>query len=263
MSHDLKDYGKFCEFRMLIRKRVIPVLLIHKGGLYKSVKFGKYKYVGDPINAVRIFNDKEVDELVILDIDASKSKRGPALEQITEIVSEAFMPVAYGGGINTIEQASALFYNGVEKVILNSSILVKPELITQIAEQFGSQSIIASIDYKAKRIVGGNKVYSHADVKHRQTEILSFVKLCEKMGAGEILLNCVDRDGTYQGYDSVTLKQIADAVSIPVIACGGASTKDDFIKAMEHNASAMAAGSMFVFQRPNQAVLISYQSFNE
>ncbi len=248
---------------MLIRKRVIPVLLIHKGGLYKSVKFGKYKYVGDPINAVRIFNDKEVDELVILDIDASKSKRGPALEQITEIVSEAFMPVAYGGGINTIEQASALFYNGVEKVILNSSILVKPELITQIAEQFGSQSIIASIDYKAKRIVGGNKVYSHADVKHRQTEILSFVKLCEKMGAGEILLNCVDRDGTYQGYDSVTLKQIADAVSIPVIACGGASTKDDFIKAMEHNASAMAAGSMFVFQRPNQAVLISYQSFNE
>jgi len=230
---------------MLIRKRVIPVLLIHKGGLYKSVKFGKYKYVGDPINAVRIFNDKEVDELVILDIDASKSKRGPALEQITEIVSEAFMPVAYGGGINTIEQASALFYNGVEKVILNSSILVKPELITQIAEQFGSQSIIASIDYKAKRIVGGNKVYSHAD------------------GAGEILLNCVDRDGTYQGYDSVTLKQIADAVSIPVIACGGASTKDDFIKAMEHNASAMAAGSMFVFQRPNQAVLISYQSFNE
>ena len=244
-----------------MKQRVIPVLLLHKGGLYKSLKFGKYTYIGDPINAVRIFNDKEVDELVILDIDASKHKRGPETEQIAEIVSEAFMPVAYGGGISNINHAATLFYNGVEKVILNSVILTNPTLVSEIANRYGNQSVIASIDYKSK-LLSGNKIYSHAEIKHKHNSIIEYAKMCEDLGAGEIMLTSVSRDGTYQGYDLPVLKQVADAVSVPVIVCGGAGSKSDFEQAIEHNASAMAAGSMFVFQRPNQAVLISYQNFN-
>lgn len=244
---------------MIQQKRIIPVLLLHKGGLYKSVKFGKYKYIGDPINAVRIFNDKEVDELIILDIDASKQKRGPSMSQIADIVSEAFMPIAYGGGVSQMKQAETLIYNGVEKIILNTALFTNPALVTDLAKRYGSQSVIASLDIK-KTLLGKHKLFSHSGEKTTTSDYLQFAKKCEEFGVGEIMLNSIDRDGTYQGYEIEPLRAIASSVNIPVIICGGASSSNDFKNAETAGASAMAAGSMFVFQRPNQAVLISYQN---
>ena len=240
-----------------LRKRVIPVLLLHKGGLYKTKKFGKPVYVGDPINAVRIFNEKEVDELVLLDIDASKEKRGPNFNKVGDIVSEAFMPVAYGGGITQMDQAEKLFFNGIEKVILNTVLFQSPEILTEIADRYGSQSVIASIDIK-KNLFGKTKVYQHVSGSNISKDMVTLAREFEALGAGEIMLNSVDGDGTYIGYDYASLKAVSSAVDIPVIICGGASEKSEFIKAEEHGASAMAAGSMFVFQRPHNAVLISY-----
>lgn len=241
------------------RKRIIPVLLIHQGGLVKSKKFKDYTYIGDPINAVRIFNDKEVDEIVILDIEASKKGIPPNFETIAEITGEAFMPLAYGGGINSISQVEQLFYNGIEKVVLNSVLHTAKgiNLITEIAKQFGSQSVIASIDIK-KNIFNKFKVVSHANKKVMDETPLSLAQQFEAAGAGEIFLNDVDKDGMYTGYNLNLLENLAKSVSIPVIICGGARDNNDFILAEEKGASAMAAGSMFVFQRPHNAVLISY-----
>lgn len=241
------------------RKRIIPVLLLHNGGLVKSKKFKNYTYVGDPINAVRIFNDKEVDEIVILDIDASKKGQIPNFAMISEITGEAFMPLAYGGGITTLEQAEKLFYSGIEKVILNT-VLHTPNgfnLVASISKRYGSQSVIASIDVK-DNLFGKKQIYTHSKGKTIKTTTLDFIKQCEDAGVGEIMLNSVSRDGLYTGYDLELVKQTANQVSIPVIICGGASTKQDFVQAEENGASAMAAGSMFVFQRPHNAVLISY-----
>lgn len=240
-----------------IRKRIIPVLLLHKGGLYKTKKFSKPVYVGDPINAVRIFNEKEVDELVILDIDASKENRGPNFNEIADITGEAFMPVAYGGGITTLEQAETLFFNGVEKLILNSALFTKPNLVTEISSRYGSQSVIASIDFK-KNLFGKKKIFSHSSKKVTFQDLPELARKAEQLGAGELMINSVDRDGTYDGYDLEALSELAREVRIPVIICGGASDKSDFTAAGKEGASAMAAGSMFVFQRPHNAVLISY-----
>jgi imidazole glycerol-phosphate synthase subunit HisF len=237
--------------------RVIPVLLLHKGGLIKSVKFKQYQYVGDPINAVRIFNDKEVDELAVIDIDATKEKRGPKISEIADIVSEAFMPISYGGGITTIDQIKELLFNGVEKVILNKAAATNPSLITQAANQFGNQSVVVSIDVK-KNLFGKKKAYTDNGTKSIEKDIIVYAKEMENAGAGEILLNSIDKDGTYSGYDSELLQQISSAVSIPVIICGGASSIDDLGNAIKNGASAVAAGSMFIFQRPHNAVLISY-----
>jgi imidazole glycerol-phosphate synthase subunit HisF len=239
--------------------RVIPILLIHKGGLVKSVKFKNYKYVGDPINAVRIFNDKECDELAIIDIDATREGRGPNMRAIADIVSEAFMPISYGGGITELQQAKELFYNGIEKVVINKAAHTNPALISSIANQYGNQSVVVSIDVK-KNLFGKKKIAIDNANKTLDKDIVAFAKQMETAGAGEILLNSVDNDGTYNGYDLDLLKQIAGAVSIPVIICGGASAAADFSTAIENGASAVAAGSMFVFQRPHQAVLISYLS---
>lgn len=244
------------------RVRIIPVLLIKNGGLIKSVKFRDYKYVGDPINAVKIFNEKEVDELVIIDIDASRENRGPDIKKITEIASEAFMPMAYGGGITTIEQIKDIFYNGIEKVIFNKSALVNPSLITTAAKLFGSQSIVVSIDVK-KHFLKGHRVYSDNGKNNTGYVPEDFAKRMENAGAGEILLNNVDRDGTYSGYDYEMINRVSARLSIPLIACGGASGITDFARAIQSGASAVAAGSLFVFQRPHQAVLISYPSLQE
>jgi cyclase len=245
-----------------LRTRVIPVLLLHKGGLVKSVKFKNHKYVGDPINAVKIFNEKEVDELILLDIDATKENRAPKISAVADIVSEAFMPIAYGGGITTIEQIKELLYNGVEKIILNKTASLQTDLITKAATQFGNQSVVVSIDYK-KSFLGGNKVYTDNGSKQLSVSIIEYAKKMQEAGAGEIMLNSIERDGTYLGYDIEMLQQITKALSIPVIACGGAGNVTDFKKAKQNGASAVAAGSMFVFQRPHQAVLISYPTQNE
>ena len=244
---------------MIHRKRVIPVLLLHNGGLVKSKKFKDYSYVGDPINAVRIFNYKEVDEIVILDIDASKKRKAPNYAMIADITGEAFMPLAYGGGITSLEQSEKLFYSGIEKVILNSVLHTSfgLKLLENITNQYGNQSVIASLDVK-ESLFGKKLLFTHSNGKTIKTPIIEFAKKCEDAGAGEILLNSVSRDGLYTGYDLELLEKVAHSVSIPVIVCGGASTKQDFVRAEKKGASAMAAGSMFVFQRPHNAVLISY-----
>jgi imidazole glycerol-phosphate synthase subunit HisF len=242
--------------------RVIPVLLIHESGLVKSVKFKNYKYVGDPINAVRIFNDKEVDEICILNISASKQKKGPDIDRVAEIVSEAFMPVAYGGGVTTISEAEQLFYNGVEKIVLNYAAANSPALINEIAKRYGSQAVVASIDYKTG-LFGKSNVYTLNATEKTGKSPLDFAKEMEAHGAGEILLNSIERDGTYSGYDLEMIEKIHRSVSIPIIACGGAGSITDFKKAVKAGASAVAAGSMFVFQRPHNAVLISYPPYTD
>lgn len=245
------------------RIRVIPILLIHKQGLIKSVRFKKYRYVGDPINAVKIFNEKEVDELSIIDIDASKEKRKPNINQIREIASEAFMPLSYGGGITTIDEVKEILFNGIEKVVINKSAIINNEIISRIADRFGSQSIVVSIDVK-KNIWGKYKVYSDNGTNNTNLDPLEFAQKCEQSGAGEILLTSIEKDGTYNGYDIEIVKKISENISIPVIAGGGAGSVEDFKKAVMHgHASAVAAGSMFVFQRPHNAVLISYPAINE
>ena len=244
------------------RIRVIPGLLLHRKGLVKSVRFKDYKYVGDPINAVRIFNDKEVDELAILDIDASREKRPPDIDRIAAIVSEAFMPIAYGGGITRVEEAEKILQNGAEKVIINKAAVENADLITAIAKRFGSQSVVASLDFK-KNWLGAIKLFTDNGKTNTRLDPEQFAKKMADAGAGEILLNAIDRDGTFEGYDLEMIKKISDAVNIPVIALGGAGSLSDFKQAVEHGASAVSAGSMFVFQRPHRAVLISYPSQKE
>jgi cyclase len=235
------------------------VLLLHKGGLVKSVKFKNYRYVGDPINAVKIFNEKEIDEIVVLDIDAGRDQRGPDMDQIKDIAGEAFIPLAYGGGISTIDEVKKLFYLGIEKVILNFQAHANPSLITEAARLVGSQSVVVSIDVK-KNLFGKNKVYVKNGTEGIGKDPLEFALAMQEAGAGEIFLNSIDRDGTYRGYDLPLIKELSQALRIPLIACGGASSIDDFGSAIGAGASAVAAGSMFVFQRPHNAVLISYPS---
>lgn len=244
-------------------KRIIPVLLIKDGGLVKSIQFKKYRYVGDPINAVKIFNEKEVDEIIILDITASKEKRSPNIQMISEIASEAFMPLAYGGGITTIEQVKSILYQGVEKVIFNTSAIFNEKLITQCAETFGSSSTVVSIDIK-KNIFGKYKVYGLSGTKNTGIDAITFAQKMKKIGAGELFINSIDRDGTYKGYDLELIKNISDSVDIPVVACGGASSENDLVNAINTaGASASAAGSIFVFQGTHKAVLINYPEWNE
>lgn len=236
------------------------MLLIKGSGLVKSVQFKNHKYVGDPINAVKIFNDKEVDELAILDISATADKRPPDIRKIAGIASEAFMPVSYGGGITTFEQARDILANGLEKVVINKSAHANPSLITRISDAFGAQSMVVSIDVK-KNWLGRYKVFTGNGASATSADPVEFARQCEAKGAGEILLNSIERDGTYKGYDLELLKAVSQAVSIPVVACGGAAGIEDFYKAVhDGHASAVAAGSMFVFQRPHNAVLISYPS---
>ena len=245
------------------RIRIIPVLLIQNGGLVKSIKFKDHKYIGDPINAVKIFNEKEVDEIVILDISASKENRGPNIEKLTDIAGEAFMPLSYGGGITTLEQVKKLLYQGAEKVILNTSALDNPKLITQIAEQFGSQSAVVSIDVK-KNWLGNYKVYRNNGKKNTNLSPVDFAKKVEKAGAGEIILTSIDRDGTYKGFDIELIKLVADSVSIPVVACGGASKVVDFTEAIvKGGASAVAAGSLFVYASEQKGIMINYPKQNQ
>ena len=241
------------------RVRVIPVLLLHKGGLVKSIRFKNYTYVGDPINAVKVFNEKEIDEIVILDIDATREKRPPNFSKIKEIAGEAFIPLAYGGGITTTKEIEQLFHEGVEKVILNYSAATNPNLVTEAAKLVGSQSIVVSVDVK-KNLFGKYKVQIKNGSEKIDEDPADYAKRMQEIGAGEIFLNSIDRDGTYEGYDTALIEKISSRLSIPLIACGGASTVEDFYQAVHHGASATAAGSMFVFQRPHKAVLISYPS---
>ena len=246
----------------MIRPRVIPCLLSHHGGLVKTIKFKDPTYIGDPINAVRIYNDKEVDELVFLDISATHEKTKPMMKMISEIASECFMPVAYGGGIRTLEDVREIVSAGIEKIVINSFAVENPKFITQTADLIGSSSVVASIDFR-RTLFGKHEVYTHGGRKPAKIDVLKHAIELERLGAGELFLNSIDRDGTMSGYDTDIINRVCQAVRIPVIVCGGAGTVEHFSEAIRAGASAVAAGSMFVFQGPHRAVLISYPSQEE
>jgi cyclase len=242
----------------MLKIRVIPTLLLKNNGLVKTIRFKNPKYVGDPINAVKIFNDKEVDELALIDIEATKLNKKPNFDLLSKICREAFMPLSYGGGIKTIEDAKKLLSLGFEKIIINTALLKDNNFIIKIADICGSQSIVASIDVK-KNMFGRNFVYMHSKRKNLKWDPIDLAKKAEELGAGEILINSVDREGTMAGYDLKLISRISKAVSIPTIAVGGAGNLMDFVKAVEiGGASAVSAGSLFVFHGPHRAVLITY-----
>lgn len=241
------------------RVRVIPTLLMENSGLVKTICFSKAKYVGDPINTVKIFNDKEVDEIVLLDIGATKYSHPPDIKKISEIASECFMPLAYGGGITSLSQIKDIFNAGVEKVILNSAFFKQPELVEKAAEIYGSQSVVVSLDVKKRLFFGSYQVKSFSGkCSHSISPVDAAIQAVEK-GAGELLITSIDNDGLMSGYDTKLIRSIASKVSVPIVACGGAGSIEDFVSAIKDGrASAVAAGSFFVFKGPHRAVLINY-----
>jgi cyclase len=248
---------------MMFSPRVIPCLLLRNSGLVKTVKFKNPKYLGDPINIVKIFNEKEVDELVILDITATVEGKRPQFELLEEVVSEAFMPVAYGGGLRKIEDVKTLLGLGIEKVVINSHAVENPTFVRELADFAGSQSVVASIDTK-KNFWGQYRCFTRCGRKSTDLRPVELAIKMESLGAGELLLNSIDRDGTMKGYDLDIIRQVSTRVNIPVVACGGARTVDDLESAVKKGgASAAGAASMFVFQGPHRAVLISYPSYSE
>lgn len=247
---------------MFTRPRIIPVLSIWDRDLIKTKQFGNATYLGDPVNAVKIFNRKSIDELVILDIRATQQKKPPDFELLKDIAGEAFMPLSYGGGVTTVEEVRELLAIGYEKVIVNTSLVRNPDMVHKSVELFGSQSIVASIDVKRVKeknfcaISSGNEI-----VKKSPAEM---AKCAETLGCGEIIINSIDNDGMMQGYDIESVREVSDAVSVPVIACGGAGGIGDLKKALvEGHAHAVAGGSMFVFYGRLKAVLITAPSEQE
>lgn len=247
----------------MIKPRVIPALLLKGQGLVKTVKFKEPKYLGDPINIVRIFNDKEVDELVLLDITATPEKRGPQFDLLKNIASEAFIPLAYGGGIRSMDDVKKLLSIGIEKLIMNTSAVETPSLVREVADHAGSQAAVVSMDVK-KGLLGKYEVFTHCGQKKTGLDPVKHAVEMERMGVGEILINSIDRDGTMQGYDVDLVRKVADAVSVPVVACGGAGNLSHVSEVIKQgHASAAAAGSIFVFQGPLRGVLISYPTPKE
>lgn len=247
----------------MLTTRVIPCLLLQNHGLVKTVRFKDPKYVGDPINAVKIFNEKEVDELVFLDISATAEKKRPNFAKIEEIAGECFMPLAYGGGINSLDDIKTVFSLGVEKVVINSYAMEHPEIIRQAAELYGSQSIVVSIDVKLN-LFGRYQVVTHSGTRKTGRDPVQVAVAMTAAGAGEIFLNSVDRDGTLSGFDIDLIRSVTSRVDTPVIACGGAWTLDHLEEAVKKGgASAVAAGSMFVFQGKHRAVLITYPQYGD
>jgi cyclase len=244
----------------MFRPRVIPVLLLKNLGLVKSVKFKDYKYIGDPINAVKLFNDLRADELVFLDILASKEKRSIQLSFVQQVGDECNMPFSVGGGIKTISGIKQILNAGAEKVIINSYAAENPEFIRDAAMEFGSSTIVVSIDVK-KSLFGKENTYILGGSKSTSYTPVDFAKLMEEKGAGELIVNSIDKDGTMEGYDLNLVKKISEAVTIPVIACGGAGTYAHLAEGIKSAyASAVAAGSLFVYHGPRKAVLINYPS---
>lgn len=246
----------------MLHARVIPCLLMRSAGLVKTVRFKDARYIGDPINAVRIFNEKEVDELVFLDIGCAGARRPPDFELLADIASEAFMPFAYGGGITSIEQVKRLYGLGVEKVILNTAAADQPQLVSQAAAQAGSSGVVVSIDVR-RNWMGKYSVCVDGGARDLKREPAAYARDMEQLGAGELLLNAIDRDGTMDGYDLELVRRVCEAVSIPVVAAGGAGSLSHFRQAADAGASALAAGSMFVFHGKHNAVLITYPEYEE
>jgi cyclase len=246
----------------MIRPRIIPTLLIKNRELVKTRKFKSPAYVGDAINAIRIFNDKEVDELSVLDIGAARDGRAPDFEFIELIAAECFMPLCYGGGIRNVEDAQRLFDLGIEKITLQTAALESTSLITSIAHRFGSQSVVISIDIKRDWLLR-YQLYESRTGKTLRRDWLSFIRDVVNAGAGEVVLNAVERDGELCGYDLELIEIASQEVTVPVVAIGGARNIYDFRAALNAGASAVAAGTMFIFHGKHRAVLISYPSQDE
>jgi len=243
--------------------RVIPCLLLQGRGLVKTARFRNPRYVGDPINAVRIFNDKGVDELVFLDISATTDGREPNFALLSDIAAEAFMPFAYGGGVRSVEQARRLVRIGVEKIVVNSAAVDRPEFVNELATVLGSQSVVVAIDAH-RGFLGRYEVTSHSGTRRRGLDPVDWARRAEALGAGEILLTSIERDGQMSGYDLDLVRRVSSAVSIPLVACGGAGTLTHMSDAVHTGgASAVAAGSMFVYHGKHRAVLITYPSRDE
>jgi imidazole glycerol-phosphate synthase subunit HisF len=247
----------------MFRPRVIPVLLLKNLGLVKSVKFKDFRYIGDPINAVKLFNDLGADELAFLDILASNEKRSISLDFVRRVGDEANMPFSVGGGISSIKEIRQILGTGAEKVILNTVAAQNPDFIKDASEEFGSSTIVISIDVK-RNLFGKELTYIYAGKKSTKYDPVSFAQLVEDKGAGEIIINSIEQDGMMQGYDLSLVKRVSEAVRIPVVALGGAGNNADMRKGVaEGYASAVAAGSMFVYHGPRRAVLINYPTPEE
>lgn len=246
-----------------MRKRIIPILLLKGEGLYKTRKFKNEVYIGDPINAVRIFNDKEVDELAFLDISAAKKGKEPNIALLKDIAAECFMPLSYGGGVKSVETAREILAIGFEKIIVNTGAWTDKRLVTALAETFGSSSVVGSIDVR-RNLMGREQVMIGGGKEKIPVTPEAWAQKLEALGAGEILINSIDRDGEMAGYDLDLVSRISKAVNVPVVAAGGASTVENMKAAIETaSASAVAAGAMFVFQGKHRAVLITYPTTSE
>lgn len=247
----------------MLRPRIIPCLLVHEKGLVKSVQFKNHKYVGDPINAVRIFNEKETDELMLIDIDATINKVEPNYKMIQNIASECRMPLCYGGGIKNIQQAQKIFSLGVEKIALSSILVENPNIVSDLATKVGSQSVVAILDVK-KKLFGGYEMYTHNGKISTGINPIDFVQKIENLGAGEIVINSIDQDGTMNGYDLKLVEQIRKSTTLPLTILGGAGSLNHIGNLIQnYGIIGAAAGSLFVFKGVYKAVLINYPSFNE
>ncbi len=245
------------------RARIIPCLLVRDGGLVKTRKFGDDKYVGDPINAVRIFNEKEVDELIVVDIDATVQGREPDYAMIEHLAAECRMPLCYGGGVTSAAQAKRIMGLGVEKVSLSAAAIARPPLIAEIAEQVGNQSVVVVLDVK-KKLLGGYRAFTRNGRQDAKISPVDFAREAEALGAGEIVLNAIDHDGMMDGYDLTIAAQVREATRLPLTLLGGAGSLDHMRQAVQKLGTiGLAAGSFFVFKGQYRAVLISYPSHAE
>lgn len=248
----------------MLRSRVIPCLLVRNKGLVKTVQFKDSKYVGDPINAVKIFNEKEVDELIVLDIDATKEGREPDFNMIQNLANESRMPLCYGGGVKTVEHAKRIIHLGAEKVALSSAVIENPSLVVDIARAIGVQSVIVVLDVKKKGLLGKYQVFTHNGTKATGKDPRELAIQFEALGVGEVVLNSIDNDGMMNGYDFKLIDLVRDAISVPITVVGGASTLDDIKKVIEkYKVIGVAAGSLFVFKGKYRAVLVNYPNNEE
>lgn len=260
----IQYYNNWWESVPARKTRVIPVLLLSNGGFVKTMRFKNPVYLGDPFNIVKIFNEKEVDEILILDINASPEGKKPDFNFLADIAGECFMPLAYGGGVKTIDDISKLTSLGYEKVCINTTAIQNPSFIEEAAKKFGSSTITVAIDVK-KNLFGNHDIYiSNGKDKKKGIDPIKQAKLYESLGAGELLINSIDRDGIMGGYDLKIIKQVSSAISIPVVACGGAGTIQHLAEGVQiGGASAVSAGSMFVFQGKLRGVLITMPTERE
>jgi cyclase len=243
----------------MLYPRIIPCLLVHNKGLVKTTKFKEPKYVGDPINAVKIFNEKEVDEIIVVDIDASSKGKEPDYKLIEKLAIECRMPLCYGGGIKTLEQAQRIFSLGVEKIAISSLAIENPSIITNMANRVGNQSVVVVLDVKKKTLSNKYEIYIHNGKKNTGLDPIIIATQLQNIGAGEIVINSIDKDGLMNGFDLDLINKIRDVITIPLTVLGGAGSLDDLGTVIqEHGIIGVAAGSLFVFKGKFKAVLINY-----